>query len=96
MVIDAIAEIGEALERTVGLSFEFDHIDGRVTHALQCAEAIQNGCVVHGGEGVHGPVDIWWQHGQVQVAALMNEFIDLVGVVHVGRQHGGHEFRLVV
>jgi hypothetical protein len=43
------------------------------------------------GESVPRAVDVRRLHLQLQFAALVNELVDLVGVVHVRGQHGGHE-----
>ena len=90
--MDPLAEIVQGQEIPL-LALGQDGVDRGLAHALDRAQAVEDLAVVAGAEGIVGAVDVRRQNAQPHLAALLDQRYHLVGVVHVRRQHRGHEFR---
>ena len=96
--IDAHAEIAEVAERAAALARLHDVVDRAFADALDRAEAIADRLRggrpigwIEGVELVSGAVYVGWQDLEAERARLAEQVDHLVRVVHVGRQHRGHE-----
>ena len=94
--VDAIAEVEQVLERSAfGAAFD-DGFHRPLADALDGTQAVDDAPVVVDGELELRGVHVRRVEAQLHVAAFLDEDHHLVGVVHVRRQHRGHERRRVM
>ena len=78
------------LERTVALAFLDDRLDRTRAETADRAESIAD-AVADGTETELALVDIGRKHPDLHAPDLVDEGDHLVDVLHIRRQHGGHE-----
>ena len=94
--VEPAAKILETLVGAVRLALCDQRLHGAAADAAHGAEPVADAVLAAGGELVARGVHIGREHRESHVAALLDEGHDFVGVVHVRREHGGHELRRVV
>ncbi len=94
--IDAATEIKQVLELTAIGPRRYDGIDGAFAQPLDGAQPIDDVALRVHGEAVTTGIHIRRQYLQAHGFAFINEGHHLVGVLHIRRDGGGHEFRRVV
>ena len=93
--VDPCAEIEQVFERPVLARLD-NGLHRPLAHALDRAQAVNNPPVVIHGELELGVVHIRRIEAQLHAAALFDQGYDLVGVVHIRRQHRRHKRRRIV
>src|SRR6056297_169435 len=73
-----------------------DALDRALTQPLDGPQAIDNLTLVVDGKGVFRTTDVRHQKIKFHVPALFHQRDHLVGVLHVGGEYRGHEFRRVM
>ena len=101
--VHAHAKIKKTGECAVCRALVGDRFDRRLPRAFDRAQPVADGfgggfaCAQEGFKKVIRAVDVWRQNRQaVEFHAVLIQGLHLVGVVHVQRQGGGHEFGGVV
>ena len=93
--VKPLAEVRQVREGS-GLALFHEGGHGPLAHALHRTEAITNGPRIGHRELEVGVIHIGRQHHETHRLGLVDERHYLVRLVHVGREHGGHEVRRVV
>ena len=94
--VDTATEIKQVLELTAICPRRYDGIDGTFTQPLDGTQPIDDVALRVHGEAVATGIHIRRQYLQPHGFAFINEGHHLVGVLHIRRNGGGHEFRRVV
>ena len=93
--IDPMAEVVDALEGSITLALLDDRLHGAGAESADRTQAIAN-AVADGAEAEFALVDVRRQDTEFHAPDLVDEGDHLVDVLHVRRQHGGHEVSRVV
>ena len=87
--VDPVAEVGEGTERAVRLPGGDDRLDRALPHVLDRQQPEPDRRPLHGELEVAG-MDVRWEDGDPQAAALGDRGRDLLGVVAERGQHARH------